>query len=214
MPSVEKHFFLQNLKSNGYPWGKFYKHEIIKSNHLRFNEHLQINEDHLFVFQYLLCCKTIYITPSKDYHYTVFRGNNIKLSSKRNPFHMHKLASECFKKEINRMQTFWKLTSIEYNSLINEFVYSKRLLGLNSLCIQKDVTSFKEEIFYWKTRKYHPKNSFHKIILFIICTDILSTNIKFAFLRYIYALKEYNKKKKYIQYIYKSVNNCSTQIIK
>lgn len=50
---------------------------------------------------------------------------------------MHKLASECFKKEINRMQTFWKLTSIEYNSLINEFVYSKRLLGLNSLCIQK-----------------------------------------------------------------------------
>lgn len=45
----------------------------------------------------------------------------------------------------------------------------------------KDVTSFKEEIFYWKTRKYHPKNSFHKIILFIICTDILSTNIKFAF---------------------------------
>lgn len=214
LEEIKKHFFLQNLKSNGYPWGKFYKHEIIKSNHLRFNEHLQINEDHLFVFQYLLCCKTIYITPSKDYHYTVFRGNNIKLSSKRNPFHMHKLASECFKKEINRMQTFWKLTSIEYNSLINEFVYSKRLLGLNSLCIQKDVTSFKEEIFYWKTRKYHPKNSFHKIILFIICTDILSTNIKFAFLRYIYALKEYNKKKKYIQYIYKSVNNCSTQIIK
>lgn len=77
LEEIKKHFFLQNLKSNGYPWGKFYKHEIIKSNHLRFNEHLQINEDHLFVFQYLLCCKTIYITPSKDYHYTVFRGNNI-----------------------------------------------------------------------------------------------------------------------------------------
>lgn len=48
---------MQNLKSNGYPWGKFYKHEIIKSNHLRFNEHLQINEDHLFVFNIFFVVK-------------------------------------------------------------------------------------------------------------------------------------------------------------
>lgn len=61
------------------------------------------------------------------------------------------------------MQTFWKLTSIEYNSLINEFVYSKRLLGLNSLCIQKDVTSFKEEIFIGKQENIILKTLFIKL---------------------------------------------------
>lgn len=38
----------------GYCWGKLFKNEIIKENHIRFDESLAFNEDRLFVLEYVL----------------------------------------------------------------------------------------------------------------------------------------------------------------
>lgn len=51
------------------PWSKLYKRSIIERNHLRFCEGMHIGEDAVFLYSYMLCSKTIYISQDTDYCY-------------------------------------------------------------------------------------------------------------------------------------------------
>lgn len=51
------------------PWSKLYKRSIIEKNHLRFCEGMHIGEDAVFLYSYMLCSKTIYISQDTDYCY-------------------------------------------------------------------------------------------------------------------------------------------------
>ena len=50
-------------------WGKLFRTRIISQFNLRFNPTLHIGEDHLFLLQYLRCCKTAYIIQDELYQY-------------------------------------------------------------------------------------------------------------------------------------------------
>ena len=145
---IRDQFFKQDLLSNGYPWGKLYKTQIIKDNKLRFNENLTINEDHIFVFQYFSYINTLYITNTAGYHYTVFDNSGRKLSSKINSYEELKAASEQFYLIINQLKRLWKISQEEYKRLDNIFVTSKRLSAFRSLILLKAKKYFKEEVDY------------------------------------------------------------------
>ena len=139
---IRDEFFDQDLLSNGYPWGKLFKTQIIKKNGLKFNEQLTINEDHLFIFCYFSLVNTLYITNTAGYHYTVFDNSGRKLSGKINSFKELKIASEQFDLTIKRLKDLWGISQEKYNNLYKIFVISKRLLAFRSLIIFKDKRYF------------------------------------------------------------------------
>lgn len=51
------------------PWGKLFKRDIIETYHLRFDEHLRLFEDTIFVLTYLSHCNTMKEIPSSLYYY-------------------------------------------------------------------------------------------------------------------------------------------------
>lgn len=58
-------------------WGKLYRADIIKKNHLFYNENLYLYEDSLFVFEYLACCNSVYYMGKCLYTYRRYGQSNI-----------------------------------------------------------------------------------------------------------------------------------------
>lgn len=207
---IRDEFFKQDLLSNGYPWGKLYKAQIIKDNKLRFNENLTINEDHIFVFQYFSYINTLYITNTAGYHYTVFDNSGRKLSSKINSYTELKAASEQFNSIINQLKILWNISQEEYKRLYNIFVTSKRLSAFRSLILLKEKQYFKEEVNYWNKSTYIGCNRKDKIILFILRSKYLIC--KFYLCYILYSLIQQRNKYNCQKQVYKDLNSRSIKL--
>lgn len=60
----------------GYLWCKLFRLDIIKDNHLRFDEGISFNEDGLFIMQYICCLKDkVYYSTKPVYNY-IERGSS------------------------------------------------------------------------------------------------------------------------------------------
>lgn len=59
------------------PWSKLYRKSIIEDNGLRFCEGMHIGEDALFLYSYMLCSKTLYISSDTDYCYFDYIENSL-----------------------------------------------------------------------------------------------------------------------------------------
>lgn len=210
---IRDEFFKQDLLSNGYPWGKLYKSNVIKDNNLRFNENLTINEDHIFVFQYFCCVDTLYITNTAGYHYTVFDNSGRKLSGKINSYTELKSAAEHFELIINKLYPLWNISHNEYSQLINNFVISKRLSALRSLILLNEKRFFSKELEYWGKTTYSGNNKKEEFLLFIIKAR-LNKKIKFLFIRCLLKIQKLIKKKDINQIIYNDLSNRSIIIKK
>jgi len=70
------------ILENGCPVAKLFKKSIIEDNNLRFNQHLSINEDHLFVTQYYTHCTTFYLSDKVNYFY-VYDINTSSLTKRK-----------------------------------------------------------------------------------------------------------------------------------
>ena len=115
----------------GYTWNKLYYLDIIKSNHLRFNEKYGMIEDLHFNIFYFQLCKTIVYEPAPKYHH-VINGNEI--TSLAAPLSPRKLSALITYKEIATLfhDKYPDLEAISYSSLCN-------------MCLQ-------DIIIYYKTR--------------------------------------------------------------
>lgn len=204
---IRNEFFDQDLLSNGYPWGKLYRTQIIRENNLRFNENLTINEDHIFVFQYFLHISSLYITNTAGYHYTVFDNSGRKLSGKINSYTELKTASEHFNIIINQLRSEWDLSDEKYDILYNSFVMSKRLSALRSLILLKEKKYFKDELGFWNNNSYIANNKKEFIILLILRTKFLLGKYHLCYI--IYNLIRLRNKNKYYSLIYKDINSRS-----
>lgn len=60
------------------PWGKLFKRSIINENHLRFDLHLRLFEDTLFVLTYLQYCSSLCTVAYNGYHYDGVWGGGKK----------------------------------------------------------------------------------------------------------------------------------------
>lgn len=207
---IRDEFFEQDLLSNGYPWGKLYKSQIIKDNNIKFNENLTINEDHIFVFQYFSYINTFYITNTAGYHYTVFDYSGRKLSDKINNYTELKLAAEQFNLIINQFKLLWNITSKQYETLYNTFVISKRLSAFRSLILLKEKKYFKEELTYWNKQPYTGCNKYEKLILCIIHSKFIYGKYYLCYI--IYSILQQRYRKTYERLIYKDLNRRSIKI--
>lgn len=74
---VEVCYLLEKNELFGWTWNKLFRNSIIQEYHIRFNEEISIQEDHIFTLEYLkyVMCLAVYgYTP---YHYRVVQGSLI-----------------------------------------------------------------------------------------------------------------------------------------
>lgn len=202
-------FFNQKLFSNGYPWGKLFKTQIIKNNNLQFNEQLSIHEDHIFVFQYFSYINSLYITNSSGYHYLVFDNSGRKLSGRLIKYDALILSSKNFALSVNMLKQKWDLTKEQNNFLNQQFIFSKRLEAIRSLILQNKPQHFTTEQKFWLENPYSGINRKEKIILRILRSK---SKIKYFILYILIHILELNRRINLTRIIYNDLNNRSTKL--
>lgn len=81
--------FLNNeLNWHTSTWSKLFKRSIIESNHIRFFTDVHIGEDLVFLYAYILKCRTIKVICTCDYHYII--RNTESLTHRVNSFESEK----------------------------------------------------------------------------------------------------------------------------
>lgn len=196
--AIGEEFTRQNIWQNGYPWGKLYSTEIIRSHNLRFDEVLSIHEDHVFVFEYYTHIESIYVTDSAGYHYLVIDGTSRKLSSKVNSYSDLITASERFATVLNKLLMQFEFCCELQTSLYNSSVIGCRLCALSSIFLDKSskgrsrYNSFKIETAYWREQhianRSIPLNRLNRVILSIL-TDLKPVLLSYIIVASIYTLK-------------------------
>ena len=168
VPDIRTEFLRQNLKANGYPWGKLYKLSIIRNHGIRFNEKLSINEDHLFVFQYYSLAETLLVTDTAGYQYRVFdNSGRKKLSSLGHSYAEYMEISNSFRGCLARLNERWSFPADFYQDLLRTFVYSSRLRATECSC-KNGNKAFAEEVGFWKGQGVKLTTRYESLILTII----------------------------------------------
>lgn len=75
--NFESMFIENDMNWHTSPWSKLYKRSIIEKHHLRFCEGMHIGEDAVFLYSYMLCSKTIYISNNTDYCYCAYTSGSL-----------------------------------------------------------------------------------------------------------------------------------------
>lgn len=186
-----------DLLAIGYVWGKLYKKEIIGLNQICFDERVRIHEDHLFYYDYLIYCQSIYLSDSICYNYTC-QTNGTSLSHIVAPYRMLLTASDGF---VSRYPTLFKhlgITDIAYvKRITTEYGISTRRAAVYSLYYYKENTytrlSFFDEqspIFLNLYRKYGYKPGFfkHWLLYMFLCMTWIPPQFKDWVLKGIYKM--------------------------
>lgn len=66
---IETAFIENELHGRTSPWSKLYRMEIVKIDNLRFCERMNIGEDLVFLYSFILKCRNIAFTKDVDYFY-------------------------------------------------------------------------------------------------------------------------------------------------
>lgn len=187
---IRDEFLLQNLKMNGYPWGKLFRSSIIRQYILRFNENMFIHEDHLFILQYFLLAQSAYITERITYQYRVLNESGVKLSVREHSYGEYIENYESFKKVIHNMKSRWELSGSVLNDFLIFFVYSKRVKALESLVINNEKRYLCDEIVFWRSHDFTLDSRQMRIIHGILCLQCPSA-IKWLSLKLLYKMKSF-----------------------
>lgn len=67
----------------GYPWDKLFQRSIIELNQIKFDPEVKLNEDRLFILQYMIHCQTVDFCNEIVYYYRQ-RSNGVITSAQRN----------------------------------------------------------------------------------------------------------------------------------
>lgn len=187
---IRDEFLLQNLKMNGYPWGKLFRRSIIHQNTLRFNEKMFIHEDHLFILQYFLLAQSVYITEHIAYQYRVLNESGVKLSVGKHSYSEYIENYKSFKKVIHYMGEKWGLSDSILKDFSIFFVYSKRVKALESLVVNNEKRYLYDEIVFWKSHDFTLESRQMRVIHGILCSQCPCT-IKWLSLKLLYKMKSF-----------------------
>ena len=134
--------FLNNdLSWHTSPWSKLYRYSLCKG--LRFVENMHIGEDMVFLYSYMLKCKSIFVSSDTDYIYNYENPGTLtkRINSVESELLSYKKISEIVSQVINQK----KITNSDALSRIDliKASYIKRVLS--SLYYQPNMT-YKERI--------------------------------------------------------------------
>lgn len=103
----------------GYVWNKFFRREIIEENNIRFNEQIHIAEDLLFVIEYAVCSRKIFLFSDTSYIYYVTGSSAIGSDLNKNNF-LSKITILDAHREI--LKIIENIDKVAYITLINKMV--------------------------------------------------------------------------------------------
>lgn len=95
--------YLSNTDAIRYmmPWDKFFRHQIIKKNNLKFDCNLSLGEDRLFCYQFLIYTSSILTINNVSYNHDASNMNS--LSYKLYPSRLNKYKYKVFKEVTNKI---------------------------------------------------------------------------------------------------------------
>lgn len=125
-----RHFIDKNLigASLSAPWCKFFKSEIIRTQHLKFDKKIHLGEDTLFVINYLSYTSSITTISQKLYHYNLIGGDG--LSAKIERFDQYFYAMDALEAGLSRLR---KVFGYDYTAAYLRFelnYFVKQVLSL------------------------------------------------------------------------------------
>ena len=178
----------RDLLAVGYVWGKLYKREIIDSNHIRFDERIRImHEDHLFYYDYLVHCESIYLSDAVCYNYTYY-SNSKSLSHTLPPYTMLLISADGFMNKYPALFNHLGITDATYiKRITTEYGMSTRRVAVYSLYYYKEkkdirLSFFKRQspIFLKLYRKYGyaPKSFKHLALYIFLCITWIPPKVK------------------------------------
>lgn len=108
------------------PWGKLFRHDIICTNHIVFDEKLHIGEDTLFVLNYLAYTSRLWLCDKPYYFYE--RGNVNCLSRSKLDIEHHIYSLEAFDSTCRKLEEVFGC-QIKHVYLSHVKFFSKRYLN-------------------------------------------------------------------------------------
>lgn len=149
-------FSCYKFHDNGHPWGKLYKTEIIKKNHLRFNTCIHLGEDAMFALQYLIETKNIILVRSNKYFYETQRPES--LTKKLNSYDSESAGMNEFRRSVGLLTKTFNLDSLATGELEKSQLYylERTLSSLMRLPNQRErlkIISDLDLSLYYKHKK-------------------------------------------------------------
>lgn len=120
------------LLHNGCPYAKLFNKEIIVKNSIQFNEKISMHEDHIFVFEYMMCIDMIILNSGLSYHY--MKQSAVSLSSKKHSSYSLCLASEHLIGLIYLLVDKFKIVDVSYiNQTLIDYGVSQMVRAVCSI---------------------------------------------------------------------------------
>ncbi|MBT0813048.1 glycosyltransferase family 2 protein [Litoribacter ruber] len=172
-----RQFYFQEypLSDSGYPVSKLFNRQILHENNIRFNNHIHMFEDVLFLFSYLLFCKKIKFCSHASYNYMIL---NSTLSTKINDFESEYLG---FISIYNLLLTEYNITQTE---LINKYpALGFRVSRLMNRCISVLYLKSYPSNYCIQALQDFPKQAWGFFDQFVIPENIVKKVVKFLLVR-------------------------------
>lgn len=118
--------------SNGYPYAKAIKRDLIIGNNLRFDTSLSFHEDHIFVLQVLNLSHKIQLSSSTAYKYRCYHTTS-SLSSKHHPWQNYNDAANGMIRQLDVLRNRFLESGREYRSEIYTFAYAPKISAVFDL---------------------------------------------------------------------------------
>lgn len=138
---VHDYRVLNEVLIYGTPWAKLYNLELLKSQNIRFNETMNLHEDHVFYFEYITNVESVGLVADNGYIYNVeecenslSRGKFVDYKAELNAMNMLKLNfCTILKKFSLRASHFREVKTLIYGLPLRAFVTALRKSNDRSL---------------------------------------------------------------------------------
>lgn len=146
---------LDSNSFKGYLCNKLFSMEIIKQNHITFDEKIHFCEDLLFCCQYLLKSKSVVYDTSPYYHY-IIHGSNVTQSQ----FSAKKLTS--LKGLVEIIELLREVEGIKLNKYKNYYMHMNISLLMNGIkenkCTKECLDELKKNLFRYPLNTLNDKS--------------------------------------------------------
>lgn len=136
------------ILNNGCPVAKLFKRDIIINNNLKFNSKLSINEDHLFVTNYIKYIDSIYLSAATNYNY-LFQISQTSLTKKHRSHNEYLIVGKAMNEGLKELMVKYR-SNVNWAKVAHLYGPDQVLKALASAVLDKKLkTSFAECLKDW-----------------------------------------------------------------
>ncbi len=114
---VKKYSVLNKVLIYGTPWAKLYNLKLLKEGNIRFNEQMNLHEDHVFYFEYITNIESIHLSSRNEYVYNVEKRETSLSRGKYIDYNAEKEAMNILKSNFFRIQDGFSLNKFRFREV-------------------------------------------------------------------------------------------------